>query len=369
MTDAAAVFVLGTRPEIIKLAPVIEECETLGVPFAVVHTGQHYSKSLDAVFFEQLDVPWPDVNLGVGSAPHGEQTGAMLVGLDPVLREIDPEVVFVQGDTNSALAGAVVGSKLDVEVAHVEAGLRSFDRAMPEEVNRVLIDHVADRLYAPTRETATLLRREGIPDDRIVVTGNTVVDAIRRFEVVARNASGVLDELALEPGRFFLLTAHRQENVDDPETFADILAGVARFADRHETDIVYPIHPRARGRIDEFDLPVPGRIRVVEPLSFLDFLHLESAAALVVTDSGGVQEEACVLGTPCVTVRYGTERPETVHVGANCVAGTGSDDIVAAAERMLGKPGDWASPFGDGDAARRIMADLALADRRERATP
>lgn len=366
MTTARVAFVLGTRPEIVKLAPVIEECEARNVPFVLLHTGQHYSETLDSVFFEELNVPSPDYNLGVGSGTHGEQTGEMLVGVDRILRDIQPDVVFVQGDTNSALAGALAGSKLDIDVLHVEAGLRSFDREMPEEINRVLIDHIADRLYAPTDGTARLLGREGIPDDRIAVTGNTVVDAVRRFESVARNTSSVLADLDIDTKQFCLLTAHREENVDDPETFSDLLVGVSRFADQAGLDVVYPIHPRAQERITEFNLAVPDRIRVVEPVGFLDFLCLESAAKLVFTDSGGIQEETCVLGTPCVTLRYGTERPETAFVGANCIAGTCPDDIVAAGEQMIAKGGDWASPFGDGNAAKRIVADLPFVEEPER---
>lgn len=368
MTGVQATFVLGTRPEIIKLTPVIRECERRGIEFTTIHTGQHYSDRLDAVFFRQLDLPKPTCNLAVGSSTHGQQTGKMLADVEERLLTDEPDVVFVQGDTNSALAGALAGAKLDAEVAHVEAGLRSFDREMPEEVNRVLIDHAADQLLAPTDGTADLLRQEGLPEDRITVTGNTIADAVHMYADLAAEKSDVIETMDLAPDKFCLLTAHREENVDNPDRFASLLEAVDRYARRSDSTVVYPIHPRARERLNEFGLTVPGSIRIVEPQDFLDFLRLESKATLALTDSGGVQEETCILGTPCVTLRYSTERPETTFVGANCVAGLVPEDIVAAAERMATKDGDWSSPFGDGRAAKRIL-DSVLPQTRSVPTP
>jgi UDP-N-acetylglucosamine 2-epimerase (non-hydrolysing) len=359
MSDCDVAIVLGTRPEIIKTAPVIEASTRRGLSTAVIHTGQHYSESLDEVFFRQLELDPPDVNLGVGSGGHGEQTGEMLAGVERELLAREPDVVVVQGDTNSTLAGALAGAKLDVEVAHVEAGLRSFDRGMPEETNRVVVDHVADHLFPPTRQAAARLREEGLPDDRITVTGNTIADAVMAYEEVAASTSAVLEEFGLEPGGFALLTAHRQETVDDRDSFRRVLRGVGRAADRLGLEVVYPVHPRAEQRLTEFGLAVPSAIRTVEPLEFFDFLRLESTAALAFTDSGGVQEETCILGTPCVTLRYGTERPETVYAGANCIAGHDPVDIVDAATRMVGKEGGWTVPFGDGNAALRIVESLS----------
>jgi UDP-N-acetylglucosamine 2-epimerase (non-hydrolysing) len=358
MTHSEVALVLGTRPEIIKMAPVIRAYECRGIAPALIHTGQHYSDELDAMFFRQLDLPAPTVNLEVGSGTHGEQTGEMLAGVERTLLETDPEVVFVQGDTNSALAGALAGSKLDTEVAHVEAGLRSFDREMPEETNRVLIDHVSDHCFAPTEQSAELLRREGISDETITVTGNTVVDAVTRCSELAAEASTIHDDLGIEPNEYCLLTAHRAENVDDRDRFESLLAGVDQFAQQSGLEVVYPIHPRAREQIAAFDIAVPESIRLVEPLDFFDFLQLEEKAALAFTDSGGVQEETCILGTPCVTLRYNTERPETAIVGANCIAGLNPADISAAATRMVSKAGDWEAPFGDGLAGERIVASL-----------
>jgi UDP-N-acetylglucosamine 2-epimerase (non-hydrolysing) len=360
MTDCTVTFVLGTRPEIIKTAPVILECDRRDVPLDILHTGQHYSESLDDVFFEQLQLPTPETNLDVGSGSHGSQTGEMVSKIEAELLAREPEVVVVQGDTNSALAGALAGCKLDMEVAHIEAGLRSFDREMPEETNRVLVDHVSEYLFPPTDGAADQLRREGIPDSRITVTGNTIADAVQQYSTQATVESDVLEHIDVDPDGFYLLTAHREENVDHPERFEALLSGVDRYATKTGTEVIYPIHPRAREQLRNVGIQLPDSIRLVEPQDFFDFLRLESAASLVFTDSGGVQEESCILGTPCVTLRYSTERPETVHVGANCIAGLATQDIVSAAEQMASKSGAWDSPFGDGRASERILAALDI---------
>lgn len=360
MSGVDAAFVFGTRPEFVKVAPVLAECNRRNLSVYVIHTGQHYSESLDDVFFEQLAIEKPDVNLGVGSGRQGAQTGAMLEGVEHELSEQEPELVFVQGDTNSTLAGALAATKLGIEVAHIEAGLRSYNREMPEEINRVVVDHVADHLFAPTDTMASLLRREGIPDHRVTVTGNTVVDAVIQNQALAAETSTVVQELGLDAGAFALLTAHRAETVDDPDSFAKTLEGVSRAAEELGLEVVYPVHPRAAERIETFELDVPSEVRVIEPVNFFDFLRLEDAAEVVFTDSGGVQEETCILGTPCVTLRYSTERPETVHVGANCLAGHEPSDIVAAGITMQGKGSNWEVPFGSGDAAVQILDALGL---------
>lgn len=351
-------FVLGTRPEIIKLSPLVRACHRREIPHTVVHTGQHYSESLDTVFFEQLELPAPDHNLAVGSGTHSEQTAEMILGIAEVLSDEQPTDVIVQGDTNSALAGAIAASKQNTALGHVEAGLRSFDREMPEEINRILADHAADSLFAPTGEAARLLEAEGIDADRITVTGNTIVDAVSQNLELATRKSTVLEEYDLEPDEFYLLTAHREENVDDPDRFAGILGGVGEFARRTDRPVLYPIHPRARENLAAFDLSVPPSVRLVDPLGFLDFLVLESSARLVITDSGGVQEETCILQTPCLTVRDTTERPETVDVGANRLVGTEPSTILAGADEMVSRDGSWSNPFGDGTAAERILDSL-----------
>jgi len=354
------VFVLGTRPEIVKLAPIIRACDRAAVDYSVVHTGQHYSKRLDGVFFDDLELPTPEYNLEVGSGDHAAQTGEMVARLGEVFEQESPDIIVVQGDTNSAFAGGIVASKRDATLAHVEAGLRSFNREMPEELNRVLIDHAADYLFAPTDEAADQLRTEAIPDRRIEVTGNTVVDAVQQHERLARSKSDVLAELGIESEPFALMTAHRPGNVDDRDRFRGLLDGVARYASVTDMPVVYPVHPRSAEKIDEFDLAVPEEIRCIEPLNFLDFLRLESEAAVVVTDSGGVQEETCVLGTPCVTVRESTERPETVAVGSNVLAEPTPESIVSAAVEVRRGHNDWEAPFGDGDAAERILETLEV---------
>ena len=353
-------IVLGTRPEIIKLAPVIRACERSELGYSVIHTGQHYSDSLDAVFFEQLELPAPDHHLGVGSGTHAEQTAEMLVGVEEILRDEQPEVVLVQGDTNSVLAGALATSKLEIELGHIEAGLRSFDRSMPEETNRVVTDHVGDYLFAPTEQSREYLLEEGVADDRIYVTGNTVVDAVEQNRDLARQKSDVLDELGLEPDGFALLTAHRAENVDDADRFRELLTGVARVAAEFDLDVVYPIHPRAQNQLETADLAVPERIRLVDPQDYLDFLTLEAAAEVILTDSGGVQEEACILDVPCVTLRENTERPETIDVGANRLVGTDPEAIVDGTREAINTMAYWENPFGDGTAAEQILETLAI---------
>jgi UDP-N-acetylglucosamine 2-epimerase (non-hydrolysing) len=349
---------LGTRPEIIKLAPVISACTKHDVRCTIIHTGQHYSDHLDSVFFEQLGLPEPDYNLRIGSASHGEQTGTMLIEAERVLEDVSPDTVLVQGDTNSVLAGALAASKMDIELGHVEAGLRSFNREMPEELNRIVTDHLADQLFAPTEKSEQNLRNEGIPASRITVTGNTVVDALYRNRRLAQENSSILRELNLVEKSFFVLTVHRAENVDTETRFEALLSGVSQVARKHQTPVLYPIHPRAQNRLTEFDIEPSPEIRLIEPQEYLDFLRLEDEASLILTDSGGVQEEACILGTPCVTLRESTERPETVDIGANVLSGHTPKAIRSCADQMVQKEGNWENPFGDGKAGQRILHEI-----------
>ncbi|MHB9288001.1 non-hydrolyzing UDP-N-acetylglucosamine 2-epimerase [Halobacteriales archaeon Cl-PHB] len=365
MTPTIA-FVLGTRPEIIKLAPVVRECDARGIDYVLCHTGQHYSESLDGVFFDQLDLAEPEYNLETGSESHGRQTGEMLTGVERVLRTEAPDTTIVQGDTNSVLAGALAASKLETRLGHLEAGLRSFDRSMPEEINRIVADHVADHLYAPTAQAAAQLEREAIPDERIFTTGNTVVDAVEQHRPLADAKSTVHADLALQRDDYALLTVHRPANVDDPDRFAAILAGVGQAAVDLDLEVVYPVHPRARPALDTLD--VPDSIRLTAPLDYLDFLALEDGAALAFTDSGGVQEEVCILGTPCVTVRDNTERPETLDAGANQLAGADPEAIRRVAHEMVGTAG-WANPFGDGTAGEQVVTAALDQDARLEVSP
>ncbi|MDM7998644.1 MAG: UDP-N-acetylglucosamine 2-epimerase (non-hydrolyzing) [Dehalococcoidia bacterium] len=346
--------VLGTRPEIIKMCPVIRELERRHEDYFVLHTGQHYSYSLDGVFFEQLRLPRAKFNLEAGSGSHAEETGKIMVGVEKVLLAEKPDVVLVEGDTNSVLAGALAAAKLHIKVGHVEAGLRSYDRRMPEEVNRILTDHCSTYLFAPTAKARDILRREAIAEESIFVTGNTIVDAVFQNLELAKENQDAMASLQLRTGEYFLVTLHRQENVDDAERFGSILKGLAEVGRRFSMPVIYPIHPRSVKRLERFGLDPLG-LRVVDPLDFLGFLQLEANARLVLTDSGGVQEEACILRVPCVTLRDNTERPETIEVGANVLAGANQAEIVRCAEMMLKRERNWQNPFGDGRAAERIV--------------
>lgn len=353
-------IVLGTRPETIKLSPIVRQSQLLRLDHFILHTGQHYSYNMDRVFFDDLELPDPEYNLDVGSGSHAQQTGKMLIKIEKILKREKPDVVLVQGDTNSTLAGALVATKLGINVGHVEAGLRSYDREMPEEINRVLIDHCSDYLFAPTPKSRQILLHEGVSNDKIFVTGNTVVDAVHQNLEIANRKRDVLNDLHLEPKTYFLVTIHRQENVDNKSRFLGILKGLEKVSNEFNVSIVYVIHPRSRKRMIEFGLDPKG-VRLIEPVDFLTFLQLENNAKLVLTDSGGVQEEACIVKVPCVTLRDNTERPETIEVGANILAGTNPNTILECVKKMITKEIDWENPFGDGSASKRIIEILCKA--------
>jgi UDP-N-acetylglucosamine 2-epimerase (non-hydrolysing) len=336
------------------MSPIIRELEGRQADYFILHTGQHYSYDLDRVFFEQLKLTQAKYNLEVGSGSHAEQTAKILIGVEKVLQNEHPSIVLVEGDTNSVLAGALAAAKLHVKVGHVEAGLRSYDRQMPEEINRTLTDHCSDCLFAPTEKARKILLSEGIPGEKIFVTGNTVVDATYQNLEIARESGNSLDTLGVKPKEYFLITIHRQENVDNRARFASIIEGLDALVAEFHLPAIYPIHPHSRKRMTEFELK-SSNIRLIEPVDFLGFLKLESHARLVLTDSGGVQEEACILGVPCVTLRDSTERTETIEVGSNILAGTSSDRILQSVEIMLGRKNYWNNPFGDGRAAERIV--------------
>jgi UDP-N-acetylglucosamine 2-epimerase (non-hydrolysing) len=349
-------FILGTRPEIIKMSPVIMECQRLGLDYSVVHTGQHYANEMNEIFFKELRLPPPEFYLGIKSNSHGKQTGKMLMKIEEVLMKEKPDFVLVQGDTNSTLAGAVAATKLGIKVGHVEAGLRSYNRKMPEEINRVLTDHCSDLLFAPTHVSMGNLLHEGILKEKIFLTGNTIVDVIYEHLELAQKID-MLNVLGLKPQKYFLATVHRQENVDDKGRFCKILQGLDKVSHEFGLPIIYPIHPRSRKRMKEFDLR-PDDIRIVGPKSFYEFLQLESNAKLVLTDSGGVQEESCILKVPCVTLRDNTERPETIDVGSNILAGTDPNKILECARIMVSRAKNWENPFGEGNAGKKIIETL-----------
>jgi UDP-N-acetylglucosamine 2-epimerase (non-hydrolysing) len=358
-------IILGTRPEIIKMAPVIRASQKWGTEYSVLHTGQHYSYEMDRIFFEELELPPPHDNLDVGSGSHAEQTGKIMAGAERFLTAHPPDIVLVQGDTNTVLAGALAAAKLHIPVGHVEAGLRSFDRRMPEEINRIVADHLSDYLFAPTRQARRNLRHEGIDAHKIHVTGNTVVDAVFQNRKIAKLRTTILHDMDLTPRHYFLVTAHRAENVDVKEHFAGIVTALESISDHYRMPVIFPMHPRTQKMMDTFKIPARG-ITIVPPTGYLDFLELEAQASLILTDSGGVQEEACILNVPCVTLRENTERPETIDAGANMLAGTDTEKIVQVAGTMMDASRTWKNPYGDGKAAERIVRMCAQAERDNR---
>jgi len=369
-------FIYGTRPEIIKLSPLIGLCEKKKLPFFCIHTGQHYSYEMDEIFFKELQLPLPEYKLLIRSkAPYrqGDHTGRMLITIEEVLLKEMPYCVIVQGDTNSTLAGALTAQKISttesytgfhIKVAHVEAGLRSFDRTMPEEINRFVADHLSDFLFAPTAKEKEILLKEGIPRSWIYTTGNTIVDAVKQYITIAEKKSSILEKLELGKRPYILLTLHRQENVDSKKVFGNILKSLAEVGHELRLPIIFPMHPRTTKMLNKFKLKMPECVKIIAPTGFLDFLRLEANAALVMTDSGGVQEETCILKVPCVTLRNNTERPETVSVGSNMVAGTDPDSILQASTKMFESNRKWKNPFGDGKTAQRIFEILLCASNR-----
>ncbi len=335
-------IIVGTRPEIIKMSPIIKECMKRKLDFFVLHTGQHYSYNLDGIFFEQLDLPQPKYNLGVGSGTHAEEIGKILIGIEKVLLKEKPDIVLVEGDTSSALAGALSASKLNIKIGHVEAGLRSYDRQMPEEINRVLVDHCSDYLFVPTRGAVSILQGEGISRKTISLTGNTIVDVVQKYMPKKKKGTD-----------YMLLTLHRQENVDDADRFTKILRGLDLVINEFNLEMLYPAHPRSRKMMSLYGLK--ANLSFMNPVGYFEFLELEQNAKLIFTDSGGVQEEACILGVPCVTLRDNTERPETVEVGANILAGASPTKILECAKTMLNKDNSWINPFGNGKAGEKIV--------------
>jgi UDP-N-acetylglucosamine 2-epimerase (non-hydrolysing) len=350
---------VGTRPEIIKMAPVVRACQKRGVDFLLLHTGQHYSFELDGVFFQELGLPKPHVNLEVGSGTQAHQIAAVVKGMEPVLLREKPDVMLVEGDTNSVLATALAAQKSGVDVGHVEAGLRSYDRGMPEEINRILTDHLSEFLFAPTPHARQILLGEGVAESRIHVTGNTVVDEVLLQRERARKPD-LLDRFGVKRGGFALATVHRAENVDVENRLRGIFDGLARAGRELGVPVLAALHPRTTKQLAGLGVSLDGTVRALPPLPYLDFLGLHAEAAMMLTDSGGLQEEACCLGVPCVTLRDNTERPESVEVGANVLAGADPERIVACVRAMKERRGGWKNPFGDGRSGERIV-DVLLA--------
>jgi UDP-N-acetylglucosamine 2-epimerase (non-hydrolysing) len=355
--------VVGARPNFMKVAPIVEAMKRREREFTplVIHTGQHYDAAMSDAFFGDLELPEPDVYLGVGSASHAAQTAAVMERFEPVVLQEKPDWVLVVGDVNSTLACALVCVKLGVKVAHVEAGLRSRDRTMPEEINRLLTDQIADLLFTPSADANDNLLAEGIPTERIQLVGNVMIDSLYKH-LKGSQHSRIKHQLGLTEKSYAVLTLHRPTNVDDPVAFGKILEALERISE--QLPIVFPVHPRTRKTLAQlgFDERVKKMqgLRLIDPLGYLDFLSLYSSARLVLTDSGGIQEETSVLGIPCLTLRENTERPITVTMGTNKVVGTDPERIIAAASAALKettKP-TVSIPLWDGHSAERIVAAL-----------
>lgn len=350
--------IVGARPNFMKVAPVMSALKTgKHVVQTLVHTGQHYDANMSDVFFEQLGIPAPDVNLAVGSGTHARQTAEIMTRLEPVLLDGKPDIVLVYGDVNSTVATALVCAKLGVRVGHVEAGLRSFDRTMPEEINRLVTDQLADLLFTPSEDGDVNLQKEGIPADRIFRVGNVMIDSLVKLLPVAQrqNRNGLPERYA-EP--YALVTLHRPANVDDGVILKSILQSLLEVS--QDLSVIFPAHPRTRRRIADFGLHA-DQLQVLDPLPYLEFLGMQSRATVVITDSGGIQEETTYLGVPCLTLRENTERPITVSLGTNVLVGRDPDKLRSELSRVLAGKGKKGTipPLWDGHAGERIAALLA----------
>ena len=355
--------ILGTRPEIIKMAPIIDEISKRGIDQIVLHTGQHYDKEMSDNFFKDLEILTPDYNIHVGSGSHGKQTGLMMKGIEEVLMDEKPDMVLVQGDTNAVLAGALVASKLHIAIGHVEAGLRSFDMTMPEEVNRRAADVTSTMYFIPTEESAINLLAEGFSHENLFITGNTVVDACFRHLEIAKKRGFEEESLASldieNMENILTLTMHRAENVDVKERVTNIIGALKELKDMN---IIFPIHPRTKNTLENFglfdELNSLEHVHIIKPLGYLDFLLLTSKSTLILTDSGGLQEEAITLNVPALTLRYNTERPETVTAGGNILVGSDKEVILENAKRILNdgvfaeKMKNAPNPYGMGESAK-----------------
>ena len=344
--------VVGARPNFMKVAPVHRALASrAGVKQMLVHTGQHYDVNMSDVFFQQLSIPMPDVNLGVGSGSHGKQTAEIMIGFEALVQERRPDLVLVYGDVNSTAAAALVCAKLGIRIGHVEAGLRSFDRTMPEEINRLVTDQLSDMLFTLSEDGDRNLEKEGIAKEKIFLIGNVMIDTLVRLLPLAEKVS--LDEL---PQEYALVTLHRPSNVDEPASLRKLLEALAKISSR--IAVVFPVHPRTRQRIKDVavNLPASDKLLLLEPKPYIDFLALQRRATAVITDSGGIQEETTYLGIPCITVRENTERPVTVSEGTNVLVGRDLERLRSELEKILdGKRKPHRIPaLWDGKASERI---------------
>jgi UDP-GlcNAc3NAcA epimerase len=347
--------VVGARPQFIKAAVVSKALQARpGLAEIMLHTGQHFDANMSDIFFDELELPAPKYHLGIGGGTHAENTGRSMQGIEQAIFTEKPDAVLVYGDTDSTLAGALAAAKVNVPVAHVEAGLRSFNRAMPEELNRVVTDHLASWLFTPSAVAVKNLRYEGIDSRRVHQVGDVMHDAVRLFGVISDRKVSILPKLGLSPGAYVLATVHRKENTDDPRNLRAVMAGLAAAGQT----VVLPLHPRTRRRLEEFGIPLSPAIQVIDPVGYLEMLQLSRHARLIVTDSGGLQKEAYFHGVPCLVLRVETEWTELVEIGATRLVGTDAERITRAICEPAGKM-RVESVYGAGDSAERIAAVLA----------
>ena len=349
-------LILGTRPEIIKMSPIIRECVSRNIDHFIIHTNQHYSENMDAIFFKELELEPPKYNLHVGSGLHGEMTAKILIGVEKIMLDEKPDWVLIQGDNNTTMAATLAVTKLGIKVGHIEAGLRSYDREMPEEINRIITDHIANLLYCPTQKQADILFKEGIESQKIFITGNTIVDAVyQNSKLIEKHRE--LDHYKTE--KYFLLTIHRPSNVDSQENISELLEAVTTVSKKYNHPVYFPIHPRTQKQLEKFKITLnPTIFKIMEPTGYLEMLALEKNALLIFTDSGGIQEEACILQVPSLTLRDNTERPETIEVGASILVGHDKKKIISDSDKMIDINRQWINPFGNGTTSIQILDEI-----------
>jgi UDP-N-acetylglucosamine 2-epimerase (non-hydrolysing) len=372
MDSANIAVLIGTRPGIVKMSPIVDELRERDVPHLIIHSGQHYSLAMDRKIMEDVGLSKADYQIlrPLDCISHAQQTAYMLTGIEEVLLKERPDILLVCGDANTNMAGALAARKIHVRVGHVEAGLRSFDWRMPEEHNRIIIDHISEYLFAPSHRAKENLLRDGVRGE-VFVVGNTIVEATLKYSEVAKEKKSPKLSKMTRGEPYVLLTLHREENVDNEQVLSEIVAAIGEICEDHEIRIVFPIHPRTKKRLREFGIEKQveriSNLELIEPLGYLEFLACLSNATLVMTDSGGIQEESCILKVPCITIRESTERQETIQLGSNHLAGTQRDKIVRVFNSVF-KLSDlekkWRNPYGDGKASKRIV-DTCLNGRPE----
>lgn len=354
MAEPTLLFVVGARPNFIKIAPICMELKRRGnIPFQIVHTGQHYDQKMSDVFFEELSIPAPDFHLNIGSGPHGKQTGKMMEALENLCFGNSFAGIVVIGDVNSTLAGALVGAKMNIPVVHIESGLRSFNRSMPEEINRIASDHLSDLLFAPTKLAVENLEKEGLKD-RAIFSGDVMYDMALAGLAMAEKKSAILSNWGLEPKSYYLTTLHRPYNVDEPDTLKEIIKGLGQLG----AQVILAAHPRLQKNLKAFDIEHNGNIRLSDPVGYLDFIQLQKNAKKIITDSGGVQKEAFFLKVPCVTLRPETEWVETVEANANMLVRDRTENGIIDAVNSDQIPDYDERPYGDGRASKIIIEQI-----------